>query len=209
MTNQERQLDENGYPVKGRGYRPNPPRPLNEARKQKFLEELTKHGIVGEAAKRASLHSHRGCLTSFYRERERDPDFAQAWDEALEMARGAVEAELHRRAVEGYLEPIYYLGQEVGEVRKYSDSLLLARIRAVAPEYRQKQQIEHTGGVDIKPIDMQSLTSSQRAALRELLQGDEGKPARITIDDAPVVPLVGDSTLPADYGEEESQADED
>lgn len=210
-------LDDRGYPVKGMGYRPNPPRPMTEERKQRFLDELAKHGIIGQAAKLASLHSHRGCMASFYAERENDPAFAEAWDEALTMARGAIEAELHRRGVEGYEEPVWWQGKEVGSVTKYSDALLLARIRAIAPEYRQKQQVEHSGGVEMKPLQLEQLTPKQRELLAQILEEDEkaiATPAiaRIVVESVPApdhessAPLVdsggGDSL--SDSGEDDA-----
>lgn len=200
-------VDEKGYPIRGRGYRPNPPRPLTEERKNTFLEELAEHGIIGQAAKRASLHSTRGCLASFYSERERDPDFAQAWDEALAMARGAIEAELHRRGVEGYEEPVWWQGKEVGSVTKYSDALLLARIRAIAPEYRPKQQVEHSGGVEMKPLQLEELSSRQRDLLRELLEEEvKATNAAIVVDTAKAADHgVGGFPSPDDSGTPDSE----
>src|SRR5437870_3224245 len=46
----------------------------------------------------------------------------------------AHEAEATRRAVEGWDEPVFYRGQVWGHVRRYSDTLLLARLEALDPE---------------------------------------------------------------------------
>ncbi len=80
---------------------------LTEKRRAVFLEELSAHGIVSRAARRASPHATSGAVQTFRDARASDPDFAAAWDAALEDARAAVEYELHRRAVEGWEEPIY------------------------------------------------------------------------------------------------------
>ena len=159
--------------VRGRGWRPNAPRPMTEGRKNLFLRELARHGVVASAAAAASPHSHdeeRGCLSSFYALRARDPDFAAAWDEAMKTARGVVERELHRRAVEGYEEPVFYRGEEVGKVRKYSDRLLELRIRALAPEYRPTAKIEHGGTMEFKDSGLQNLSSEKRRMLRLILE---------------------------------------
>ena len=172
-----------------RGWRPNSARPMTDNRKALFLAKLAEHGIVGEACKRASLHSNNGCIASFYRERDNDEEFAAAWDEALDIASSSVEAELHRRGVRGYDEPVWWQGKEVGSVRKFSDALLLARIRKLDPDYRTKQSIEHSGAVDTKPLGLENLTDDKRDLLRRLLS-DEGSPSIPVITFEPVVEQV-------------------
>ena len=113
---------------------------LTSERKATFLAELARHGIVVRAARAASPHSARGCVMSFRDERGRDPEFASDWDEAMEQARGQVESELHRRAVEGYEEPVYQRGEKVGTVRKYSDRLLELRFKSLIPAYRPEHR---------------------------------------------------------------------
>lgn len=120
---------------------------LTAQRKQLFLEELERHGVIARAARAASPHStsKNGCLQTFYDERARNAEFACAWDEAVAQAKGAIEHEIHRRAIEGYEEPIYggrYKEKIVGTVRKYSDRLLELRARALLPEYRDHRKLE-------------------------------------------------------------------
>lgn len=113
--------------------------PLTPERKAAFIAELSRHGIVMRAARAASPHSSAGAATTFQDERQRDPEFAAAWNEAVEMARAEVEHEIYRRAVEGFEEPVYggkYREQVVGTVRRYSDRLLELRARAMLPAYR-------------------------------------------------------------------------
>jgi hypothetical protein len=71
-----------------------------------------------------------------------DASFAEAWDEALEAACDALEAEARRRAYEGWEEPVYQKGALVGRIRKYSDRLLEVLLRAHRPEkYRETVRI--------------------------------------------------------------------
>jgi hypothetical protein len=126
---------------------------MTEERKALFLAELARHGVVARAARAASPHSENGCAMSFRDARREDPDFAVAWEEAMEQARGALEFELHRRAVEGWEEPIYggrHKEKVVGTVRRYSDRLLELRAKALLPEYRERRQVELGGGLDVK-----------------------------------------------------------
>ena len=113
--------------------------PLTPARKDAFLAELGRHGIVARAARAASPQTSSGAVSTFKDERRRDPAFATAWEEALENARAEVEHEIYRRSIEGVDEPIFggkYKDTVVGTVRKYSDRLLELRARAMLPAYR-------------------------------------------------------------------------
>src|SRR3546814_11038267 len=85
--------------------------PLTPERKAAFLAELARHGIAVRAARAASPQSAQGALSTFTNERPRDPEFAAAWEEALETARADADHEIYRRAVEGYDEPGYEIGR--------------------------------------------------------------------------------------------------
>ena len=76
-------------------------RKLTAKRKGIFLDELRRHGIVVEAARVASPHSRdrHGAASSFRDERNRDPEFAAAWDSAQETADANLLMEARRRAV--------------------------------------------------------------------------------------------------------------
>ena len=164
---------------------------LSPERVATFLAELARHGIVSRAARAASPHSTNGCVMSFRDLRGSDPDFAVAWDEALEEAKGNVESELHRRAVEGWDEPIYggkNREQVVGTVRRYSDRLLELRAKALLPEYRDKSKVEVGGGLEMQQSGQTEfsqvfakLNRAQRAEMRELILRAtaviEGRPA--------------------------------
>src|SRR3546814_16372481 len=95
--------------------------PLTPERKAAFLAELARHGIAVRAARAASPQSAQGALSTFKNERQRDPEFAAAWEEALETARAEVDHELYRSAGEGYDEPVY--GGEYSESEKCSAEL--------------------------------------------------------------------------------------
>lgn len=113
--------------------------PLTAERKAAFLMELARHGIAVRAARAASPHSSDGAASTFKDERDRDPEFARAWEDALEAARADVEHEIYRRSTEGFEEPVFggrYRETVVGTVRRYSDRLLELRARALLPAYR-------------------------------------------------------------------------
>ena len=82
-----------------------------------------------------------------YKARWRNARFAEQWDEAIATAVDLFEANMHRRAYVGLEEPVYYQGQVVGHVRKYSDNLAMFLMRKHRPEYRESYAVEHSGAV--------------------------------------------------------------
>lgn len=123
-----------------------------------FLTYLSATGNVSSAAMRTGIER-----STAYRLYESAPDFAAAWDEALEVACDALELEARRRAFIGTLEPVFYKGQEVGGVRKYSDTLMQMLLKAHRPgKFRDRQEI--TGSLN---IDVSKLSDDELAALAE------------------------------------------
>lgn len=114
----------------------------------RFIAELASTGNVSLAALAAGGHRN-----TFYDCRAADPAFAAEWDEALEIATDALEAEARRRALEGVREPIVSGGKVVtdaaGEpmfIRRYSDSLMQLLLRAHRPEkFRERTETKLVG----------------------------------------------------------------
>jgi len=86
----------------------------------RFLKELSKCGLPSHAAKKVRIP-----LILFLKEREENPNFALAWEAAMEHAIDALELEARRRAVEGIEVPVFYKGEQVATKREYSDQLLM------------------------------------------------------------------------------------
>ena len=99
-------------------------------------------GLPVRAACAASNYS-RSCA---YRWRKEDKDFAAKWDEALQVAADLLEEEADRRGRDGVDEPVFFRGEAKGAKRKYSDALLLARLKALRPEqYRERISVPSVG----------------------------------------------------------------
>jgi hypothetical protein len=119
-----------------------------------FLAELRKHGIISDAARAVGFNRQL-----FYEWREEDPEFAKAWDDALDEAAGTLEREAWRRAIEGVEEPIVGRVERdrdgvVAHVRKYSDSLLTTLLKAHRPEkYRERYEHELRGAIQIEYVN--------------------------------------------------------
>jgi hypothetical protein len=113
---------------------------LTKERQGRFLEALASTGSVTAAI--AVANTSR---TRVYELRKADPAFASAWQEAEEIATDRLEDEARRRAVEGIAEPLVSAGKLVRDddgkpvlVRRYSDNLLLALLKARRPPRRER-----------------------------------------------------------------------
>jgi hypothetical protein len=115
-------------------------------RREAFLTALADTGIVSAAANIAGITRARA-----YQVRKHDSGFASAWEEAEEQAADALEAEAWRRAVDGVAEPLVSAGKVVHDddgqplaIRRYSDNLLLALLKARRPErFKDRAVVEH------------------------------------------------------------------
>lgn len=98
--------------------------------KRLFLQTLQDNGgHVAEACR--VVGRSRTAIASW---RDEDDEFAAAWEAVQALNIEALEAEVDRRAM-GYEEPIVYKGELTGEsVTRYSDNLLMFRLKALAPE---------------------------------------------------------------------------
>lgn len=71
--------------------------------------------------------------------RQLDAEFKEAFEEIVLAQCAELEAEAYRRAVTGTDEPVIQRGQEVGKIRRYSDSLLIFLMKGMMPDkYRDK-----------------------------------------------------------------------
>lgn len=108
--------------------------------KKAFLVAFAEHGNVSQACRTVGLAAR----STVYRWQEHDDDFAAAYREAELVANDAINTEIRRRGLEGWLEPVYQGGLQVGVIRKFSDTLLIFLAKGRMPEvYRER--VEHSG----------------------------------------------------------------
>lgn len=125
-----------------------------------FLTALAKTGNVTKAARAAKIDR-----STAYKLRDEQPDFALAWQAAREEAADLLEAEAHRRAVTGTLEPVYYQGKRCGTIRRYSDTLLVVLLKANRPtKFRERHDVL------LSKIDYSRLSTEQ---LQRIAAGDD------------------------------------
>jgi hypothetical protein len=125
-------------PVPKKGERE--PRPT--LKQAAFLAAYAELGIITAACKIA------GCSPASVPPWKWEPEFSVSFAAAHEQAIDKLEMEARRRAVEGTDEPVFYKGEKCGDVRKYSDNLLMFILKGARPEkYAERQKVEVTEGV--------------------------------------------------------------
>lgn len=112
-------------------------------KKRAFITALGLTGNIREAARVAKIRRE-----NHYDWMKADPEYVEAAKSAFKEAGDILEAEARRRAVEGVAEPVFYQGQAIGAVRKYSDVLLIFLLKGVKPEkFRERHEHKHEGEV--------------------------------------------------------------
>ena len=109
-------------------------------KRAKFLGILSECGNVTRAAEES------GCgRIMLYKIKREDEAFSAEWETAADIGAKRLEDEARRRAVEGWQDPVWHQGQQVGTVRKYSDTLLICLLKAHHPEkYADRQKTDTT-----------------------------------------------------------------
>ncbi len=122
-----------------------------------FLAQLRETGNVSAAARAAGT-----CRSRCYEWRRRDRAFAADWADALEEAADRLEMEAFRRAVKGVDEDRFFQGSVVGEVTRYSDSLLMFLLRARRPERFGPRQMPENADTGVENDDRYVAELSRR-----------------------------------------------
>lgn len=118
-----------------------------------FLGRFAEDGNVTEACKAANIDR-----STIYAWREKYKTFAELFAEAEAQVHDRIRAEIFHRALVGDEEVVVSMGKimrgDDGKpliAHKKSDQLLMFLAKAKMPEFREKQQVEHSAKDD-KPI---------------------------------------------------------
>jgi hypothetical protein len=99
-----------------------------EENKEIVLAMLANGATHATAA--AAVGAHRRTIMKWA---DADEEFAERWRDAVEEGIDRLEQEAIRRARDGVKRPVFYMGQVVGYVQEYSDSLLKFLLEAKRP----------------------------------------------------------------------------
>lgn len=139
--------------------------PLHDA----YLAALEKTGMYISAADAVGSAPER-----VLEYRKANPEFQARCNEAIARYGENLIRIAHKRATEGYGVPIVG-GRNRDEVvateTKYSDGLMAMFLKRTDPAFREKQEVVHSGGLDIKQeMNLAELSQRARKKLRELLE---------------------------------------
>lgn len=105
--------------------------------KDEYVRLLAETGALNKCALAINL-----TLSTVRKHRKEDKDFGKACEDALDVFRDKIDLAVYHRAVEGWLEAVYFQGIIVGYVRKYSDSMLAMFAKRHNPAYREKFELD-------------------------------------------------------------------
>ncbi len=148
--------------------------------KRLFLEKYPKYGTIEATLRAIGLKSR----TSFYGWLKADPKFKDDFEEVKQIYIEKLEQEADRRAIEGINKPVFYKGKLVTDatgnpvtIKEYSDTLLIFRLKALAPE-KYRERIDNN--VDLRTpgaIALRVIYDDNRKAK----QRDSGTPETATL----------------------------
>ncbi len=110
---------------------------VSNKRKEVFLESMATTGRITESCQVAGI-SYEAVRVW----RKEDEAFIAAFEESEARYCDKIEKEIERRAIEGWDEPVFQNGTEVGKKRRFSDTLLLALTKSRMAKYRDKAEVD-------------------------------------------------------------------
>lgn len=139
-----------------------------------FLAALREVPVVARACEACGIER-----STAYRRRDSDPEFAAAWDDAMEQGIDKAEQEAFRRAVEGTDKGVWHMGTLVGSERVYSDALLALILKGRRKRvYADRTELT---GAEGAPVAVDDTTRSARVA--QLMALAQQRKERVTDDD--------------------------
>lgn len=142
------------------------------ARDKRFFEALDKGATIGEAAKIAG-YSRR----SVYDYAADDPSFSQALDDAKMDIVERLEKEADKRAMDGVTDfksiKVSKEQYKVVPVVRYSDSLLMFRLKALAPEkYRDNYKPPELPD-ELEDVSIEDITADLGKTLKAFMDVED------------------------------------
>lgn len=116
--------------------------------REQFLKALGEGYTVSTAADLIGF-----TRTTLYNYKREDAEFSAVWDDAYKRGTEFMEDEARRRAIEGTTKPIFYQGVQCGQVQEYSDTLMLALLKARDPaKFRERADVNVSGNIALKVV---------------------------------------------------------
>ena len=135
-----------------------------------FLAELAKWGVAVHAAREAGIS-----IRTAQRHRAKNPEFAEAWEDAQGAIVATMEVVIRQRALVGVRTPVLFGGKVVHHINEVDTGALRWLLGKLKPEvYGEKvdHNLKHSGDVNVNvsgQIDVRTLTNEQLTTLRDIL----------------------------------------
>jgi hypothetical protein len=149
-----------------------------------FLRALKDTGNVTVACMAAGFdRSH------IYKRRERDIEFKEAWERAIEVSIDKLELVARNRAVKGAKRELYYKGRPCGTIYEPSDRLMELLLKAHRPDkFNPVQKLEHSGGIAIAVVQFGQLVTQPQPIEHDVTLGAGSEELRSDLTQAGAVP---------------------
>ena len=135
------------------------------SRKQAFLGAFVQCASVTRAAEAAGV-----CREMHYEWLETDAEYAAEFETTRDQAAQVLEDEAVRRAYQGTVKGIYYVGQLCGAQREYSDGMLQMLLKGMRPE-KYRERVDHV--VTKKNLRFKGSMTELLELYREMTKGDK------------------------------------
>ncbi|MEL6300271.1 MAG: hypothetical protein AAFV47_09185 [Pseudomonadota bacterium] len=146
-----------------------------------LFEALETGMTIGKAADLAGYA--RRSIYRWIEDHENNPGFKEEFESAREIGAWCrldeLREESRRRAVDGWDEPVFYEGKQVGAKRKYSDALLIAELKRHDKGYIDRLQVSGDQDQPIQVvINKPGTESTTLAAANDVLSHRSIAPVR-------------------------------
>ncbi len=145
---------------------------FDSVRKKQYLECLALGGNRTDACRaanvnRRTVYDHENVKGASY-----SPEFEEDVENAMREFKDSLRREIHRRGVTGVEEPVFYQGDEIAQVTKYSDRMLELLAKSHIPELRDRSTVDSNvkSDVTVSLSDLSELDGSEREVLRDMLE---------------------------------------
>lgn len=126
---------------------------FDDQQKKIYIAAMNDHALKGKSAQAANVS-----MQTVYDHLKNDPDFKQAFHEAIDAHADKIVAHHHKLLLEGEITRKYDKeGNCIEETSKHPIRLIELELKRVEPEYRDKQTIDLNatgGGVLVAPADI-------------------------------------------------------
>lgn len=123
-----------------------------------FLQHMAATANLTRSAEAAGMRRE-----TVYVKRRTDPEFEKLYQEAYQAGYDKMEEECQRRAFSGFEEPVFYKGEQVATVTRFSDSLAQFLLKGNKSE-KFRDRVETIDGGSAGPSRFARMTDEELEA---------------------------------------------